>query len=304
MDTCPTFESFLFPLLLEARDSEIRVRSSADSIAKKMGLSEIAMAETTKKGNALKYVDRTYWSATYLRQAGLLVSTKRGFVGITAEGKTVLSSGVTSLSRTDLERYDSFLEFKKPRGQSQLSKHTERPSLVEEEKTPDELIVDAIEQVENALVYDILERLHQGPPAFFEQVIVDLLVSMGYGNAENARVTGKSGDNGIDGIVDQDQLGLDRVYVQAKRYEASNKIGADSIRNFAGSLNYHQANKGLFVTTSSFTSSAIDTAEKVQQRIVLVDGEKLARLMIQTGIGCSVKKSFQVMKLDEDYYDY
>ena len=170
--------------------------------------------------------------------------------------------------------------------------------------TPEEKITDALNEMDSALASDLIDRIQSAPPYFFERVVVELLISMGYGNARHAVVTGGSGDNGIDGVINQDQLGLDRVYVQAKRYSTDNKVGSDAIRNFAGSLNYHQANKGLFFTTSSFTSSATETAEKVLQRIVLIDGNKLAELMIANNVGCSPKRSFDLMKLDEDFFDY
>lgn len=302
MQTTPTFESFLYPLLELAANGEVRVRESADVIAKGMVLTEDAMRETTKGGNALKYIDRTYWSATYLRQAGLLASSRRGFVVVTEEGKKVLASAKTSLNRKDLQQYESFANFAKTK-----SKKIDAAEIDVKQAsalTPEEQIGEAVSEISKALSFEILDRIYAGPPVFFERVIVDLLVSMGYGDFENAQLTGKSGDNGIDGVINQDQLGLDRVYIQAKRYEKDNKVGADHIRNFAGSLGYHQAAKGIFVTTSSFTASAMDTAEKVGQRIVLIDGEQLTKLMIENGVGCAIKRSLKIMKIDEDYYDY
>ena len=301
LDTCPTFESFLYPLLNLSKNQEVRVRASADIIAQELQLSGEAMQEMTKNGNALRYVDRTYWSATYLRQAGLLKSSRRGWVVITEEGTKALQEFEGKITRQDLLKYKSFADFS---GTKATIDNKPYEVLNAVELTPEEKISEALNEIEQTLVFEILERIHTAPPQFFENVVVKLLVSMGYGNANQAKVTGQSGDNGIDGVIDQDQLGLERVYLQEKRYETTNKVGSDSIRNFAGSLNLHQANKGLFFTTSSFTKSAIETADKVSQRIVLIDGERLAKLMIANGVGCSSKQQLNIMRIDEDFFDY
>lgn len=306
MDICPSFKEFLHPLLLLASEGEVRVRSAADTIADRMNLSAEARREMKSGGGNNKYVDRTHWSATYLKKAGLLSASQRGYVSITEKGYSFLDSHKNGITLEDLYTIDAFREFKDTKKKVSLNKSDIAKTLpsLDEDLTPEEKISSALTEIEDSLISDILERIYQGPPSFFERVVVGLLVSMGYGNAGQAQVVGKSGDNGIDGVIDQDQLGLDRVYIQAKRYETDNKVGSDAIRNFAGSLNYHQASKGLFVTTSSFTSGAIDTAEKVNQRIVLIDGNRLARLMIANKVGCSPKRSVNIMKIDEDFFDY
>lgn len=162
----------------------------------------------------------------------------------------------------------------------------------------------AFKQVEAALRGEILSRILAGPPSLFEQVVVKLLLAMGYGGSveDAGRVLGKSGDNGVDGVIDQDALGLDRVYVQAKRYRPGNNVGAGEIRDFFGSLDHFKASKGLFVTTSSFSPSARDTAERLSKRIVLIDGEQLAQLMMRYNVGCRVEDTLYLKKIDEDFF--
>src|SRR4051794_27233923 len=167
------------------------------------------------------------------------------------------------------------------------------------QETPDEAMRTAHKQIEAALAQDLLDRIHASPPAFFERLIVSLLLKMGYGgSATNAgRALGRSGDDGVDGVIDQDALGLDRVYIQAKRYAADNNIGAGAVRDFFSSLDRHKATKGLLVTTSGFSPSARETAEFLSKRIVLVDGEQLTKLMIRYNVGCRIEESFDLRKL-------
>jgi restriction system protein len=177
--------------------------------------------------------------------------------------------------------------------------------LEEQRQTPDETMRLAYRQIETALAHDLLERIRNAPPDFFERLMVNLLLSMGYGRStENAgRTLGRSGDDGVDGVVDQDALGLDRVYIQAKRYASGNNIGPGAIRDFFGSLDRHKATKGLFVTTSTFSSSAKETAEHLSKRIVLVDGDELARLMIRHNVGCRIEDTLHIKKVDEEFFE-
>ena len=163
----------------------------------------------------------------------------------------------------------------------------------------------AHKQVEISLGQDLLDRIRAAPPAFFERLIVNLLLGMGYGGsaADAGRAIGRSGDDGVDGVIDQDALGLDRVYIQAKRYAAGNSIGAGAIRDFFGSLDRHKATKGLFVTTSTFSPSARETTEFLSKRIVLIDGENLAKLMIRYNVGCRIEEVLHIKKVDEDFFE-
>ncbi len=163
----------------------------------------------------------------------------------------------------------------------------------------------AHKKIEASLAQELIERIRAAPPDFFERLIVNLLLNMDYGGsaAEAGRALGRSGDDGVDGVIDQDALGLDRVYIQAKRYAAGNNIGAGAIREFFGSLDRHKASKGLFVTTSTFSSAARETAELLSKRIVLIDGEQLAKLMIRHNVGCRVQDTLHIKKVDEDFFD-
>ena len=308
IENCPPFNIFMHPLLELCSEKDIRVADAAQELAARLLLSETAKGQLKQDGTKPKFVDRTHWAATYLKKAKLLVAPERGWVKITDEGISFLANYPNGFDQKELKEIDAFQKFKQPSGnKSKPIQSIQENSLIDSSElnlTPDEKISAVLQEIEDTLATELIERIYSAPPYFFERVVVELLVGMGYGNARNATVTGKSGDNGIDGVIDQDQLGLDRVYVQAKRYETHNKVGSEAIRNFAGSLNYHQATKGLFFTTSSFTSSAIETAEKVLQRIVLIDGERLAQLMIRNHVGCNPKQTFDVMRLDEDFFEY
>jgi len=179
------------------------------------------------------------------------------------------------------------------------------PPSEEEKQTPDEVMRLAHQQIDTALGQDLLDRIREAPPEFFERLIVNLLLSMGYGGSKEAagRTLGRSGDDGVDGVIDQDPLGLDRVYIQAKRYGVGNTIGSGAIRDFFGSLDRHKAAKGLFVTTSAFSPSAKETADFLSKRIVLIDGSQLAKLMIRHNVGCRVEDTLYIKKLDEEFFE-
>ena len=172
-------------------------------------------------------------------------------------------------------------------------------------RTPDEVVREAHGQIEAALAQEILERILAAPPNFFERLIINLLISMGYGGSakQAGRALGRSGDDGVDGVIDQDALGLDRVYIQAKRYAPGNNIGSGAIRDFFGSLDRHKATKGLFVTTSTFSPSARETAEFLSKRIVLIDATQLAKLMIRFNVGCRIEETLYVKKIDEEFFE-
>lgn len=304
MDTCPPFQTFLKPMLMLAKDGEVNVRNSADSIADQLGLSPSARLETTKGGNQRRYVDRTHWAATYLRQAGLLITTRRGYVNITDEGVVFNNKHQNSISNADLFILPAFKEFQERRGTRKLPSNEggERP---EDGLTPNDQINAALEEIEGELADTLLVQLQNSSPSFFEKAVLDLFLKMGYGGGEKqyGEVLGGVGDEGVDGLINQDALGLERIYIQAKRYQTENAISAEAMRGFAGALSMKQASKGLFVTTSSFTKGAVSAAEKVQQRIVLIDGQRLSKLMIDYGVGCSIQKTLSIKKIDEEYFE-
>ena len=221
-----------------------------------------------------------------MRQAGLLFTTKRGYVKITNEGFVFNDMHQKSISVADLVSLPAFVEFQERRGTRSI-----KPRIANDENveplTPQDRISEALNEIEAELADTLLEQLQNSSPSFFEKVVVDLLLSMGYGSGDEraGELLGGAGDDGVDGLINQDALGLERVYIQAKRYQADKTISAEAIRGFTGALNVQQASKGLFVTTCSFTKNAIETAKKVPQRIVLIDGDTLARLMIKYEVG-------------------
>lgn len=303
MDTCPPFQNFIKPMLMLACEGEINVRQSADVIANEFGLSSQARLEATKSGNSRRYIDRTHWAATYLRQAGLLETTKRGYVQITADGIAFNQKFKEAITIADLRVLPSFIAFQKRRGTRKAEVNIDDGST-DGSLTPHDQINEALEEIEGELAETLLEQLQNSSPTFFEKAVLDLFLKMGYGGGEkqSGEVLGGVGDEGVDGLINQDALGLERIYIQAKRYQSNNAISAEAMRGFAGALSMKQASKGLFVTTSSFTKGAVLAAEKVQQRIVLVDGQRLARLMIDYGVGCSIQKTLSIKKIDEDYF--
>lgn len=301
VDECPPFNNFFFPVLNILSDEKTRQTSEIrEEVAKYLKLSDKAKLEYVKSGSKHKYMDRCQWATTYLRQAGLVSSPKWGHATITDEGLSFLKRHSSEITLEDLKQFPSFIDFQNRRREKKTTSETHEEE--NDNKTPEDKIDDAIKVIEEDLAAQILENLKQNTPAFFEKAILDLLIAMGYGLQDSAAVIGKPGDNGIDGIIDQDQLGLDRIYVQAKRHESN--ISAGDLRDFIGSLAFHQASKGLFVTTSEFTSSAKKTAETVPQRIVLIDGPRLSRLMIEFEVGCNSRKSLSIKQLDRDYFNF
>jgi restriction system protein len=247
-----------------------------------------------------------HWAKTYLTKAALVTITRRGYFVIAPRGRQVLSQNPPRIDNEFLNRFDEFRQFKEksaedtPRDRVPMA-----PTPVLQTETPDEIMRVAHKQIEASLAQELLERIRAASSDFFERFIVNLLLAMGYGGstANAGRALGRSGDGGVDGVIVQDALGLDRVYVQAKRYGISNNIGAGAIRDFFGSLDRHKAAKGLFVTTSAFSPSARDTAEFLSKRIVLIDGEQLTMLMIRHNVGCRIQDILHIKKIDEDFFE-
>jgi restriction system protein len=241
-------------------------------------------------------------------------STRRAYFTISAEGKRLLDNGIRDIDVKYLTSIPKFMEERERQRQEiePVVGNIAEASAIPNEATPEDAIQSAHQLLRQALGQDILERLRASSPAFFERVVVRLLLAMGYGGTlaqagkalnPAGKAIGKPGDNGVDGVIDQDTLGLDRVYVQAKRYAEDVTVGAGDIRDFFGSLDMHKASKGLFVTTSSFTKAAIETAEKLGKRIVLIDGRDLTKLMIRFNVGCRVEEIFEMKKIDEEFFE-
>lgn len=299
----------MLPVLAAAADGDVlQFGPVIQAVADNLGLSADDRTALLPSGRQTVIRNRTAWAKSYLIKAGLLESVGWGRFRITDEGRAVLAKKPARIDIKFLEQYPGFKEFRESSAEAGVEEAAAPETNITRlrvEATPDEMLRTAHRTLEEALASELIERMLAAPPDFFERLIVSLLVGMGYGGSaiEAGRAVGRSGDNGVDGVVDQDALGLDRVYIQAKRYATDNKVGSGEIRDFFGSLDRHKASKGLFVTTSSFSPAAQETAEYLSKRIVLIDGRQLARLMIRFNVGCRVEETIQLKRIDEDFFE-
>jgi restriction system protein len=310
--TIPDYQSLMLPVLIASSKGEVRFSAAVEELANQLGLGPEERSALLPSGKQTFFNNRVHWAKTYLAQAGLVESTRRGHFKITPRGQQVLASHPSRIDNAFLGQFEEFQQFKERARLSQSARvddaqaEAKDKQFVRETETPDEIMRRAHKQIDTALAQDLLDRVRAGSPGFFERLIVNLLLSMGYGGAradKAGRTLGRSGDDGVDGVIDQDALGLDRVYIQAKRYAAGNNIGSGAIRDFFGSLDRHKAAKGLLVTTSTFSPSAKETAEFLSKRIVLIDGDQLAALMVQQNIGCRIEDSLYIKKIDEEFFE-
>ena len=302
----------MLPLLRLAEDGkEHRIGDAVSQLANKLRLSSVEVAEMLPSGRQPIFNNRVHWAKTYLAQAKLLEITRRAYFRITDRGRSVLSENPLKVDVKLLERFSEFNEFKERARDSQRETESEAiavasgtPISFPEMATPDELLRNTISDLEAALSAELLDRILGAPPAFFEELIVSLLLRMGYGGSreEAGRAVGRSGDGGIDGVIDQDLLGLDRVYLQAKRYKSDSPVSEPEIRAFSGSLGAAKASKGVFVTTSTFTKPALEFAERHPFKIVLIDGKQLTSLMIRHNVGVRTAETLHIKKIDEDFF--
>ncbi len=302
----PDYQSLMLPVLKVAALGETRVPVAADKIADQLGLTEEEREELLPSGKQRILHNRIHWAKFYMSKAGLIRSPKRGVFVATDAGNALLDTNPVAIDVELLKSYPAFETFYSNDGSDPAVSDPEKTVLKPAaEATPEEQIDAAHATINEALKADLLARILEQTPTFFEALIVDLLLAMGYGGShENAALRlGKSGDGGIDGIVDEDRLGLDRIYVQAKRYAVDSPIGRPAIQGFVGSLVGFGASKGVFVTTSTFSQHAKDYAAGLQQRIILIDGRRLAELMIEFGVGVRVSRMVQVKRLDDAYFE-
>lgn len=300
----PNYQDLMLPVLECAANGEITPKAVVDILAKKLGLTEAELSELLPSKRAPKFYNRVAWAKFYLQKAGLITSTKRGYVEITEQGKKVLAQKPTRIDNKFLEQFQDFIDFRsrKPVTDEGAKNQTEE---ITSNETPEERIDGAYQEIESAIKIDLLNKILSCSPQFFEQLIIDLLLAMGYGGSkkEAAERLGKSGDGGIDGVIKEDPLGLDIIYLQAKRYAKDNTIGRPEIQKFVGSLSGEGATKGVFVTTSSFSREAKEFPNKVQQRIILIDGDELTTLMLNYGIGVREVRALKIHRIDEDYFE-
>jgi len=303
----PDYQSLMLPLLQFAarKETEISTSEAVEVLAKELGLTEDDLREMLPSGVQPTFVNRVGWAATYMKKAGLLETTRRGFYQITDRGRDLLEKQPKTINVELLRQYPEFMEFEKPKGTRSSNKASKQKALSETSAaTPLEQLEAAYENLRDKLADELLAKLKKVSPAFFEKVVVELLVKMGYGGsrADAGKAIGKSGDGGIDGIIKEDKLGLDVVYIQAKRWD-SNPVGRPDVMQFVGALQAQRANKGIFITTSRFTEDASSYVSQIGSKIVLIDGEQLTNLMIEHDVGVSTVSLYPVKKVDSDYFE-
>lgn len=298
----PDFQSIMLPLLKIAGDKkEHTLQEVRNSLAKYFKLSEEEISELLSKSKQQRFKNRVGWARTYLKKAGLLEYSGVGYLIITEQGLKVLQEKPSIINIKYLTRFPEFLEFKNSSKKEKKIKD-KGVELLLEEKTPEDLLEIGYEKYQEKLLSDLLEKVKECSPEFFEQLVVELLVNMGYGGSfeDAGKAIGKSGDEGIDGIIKEDKLGLDVIYIQAKRW--INPVSRPDIQKFAGALLGKKAKKGVFITTSIFSESAIEYARNIENKIILVDGEQLTKYMVDNGVGVSEITSYKIKKIDLDYF--
>lgn len=301
----PDYQTLMLPLLkLTADGQEHKYRDLIELLAKEFHLSDNERKEILPSGNQPLFDNRVGWAKTYLKKAGLLDSPKRATFVITELGRQTLSKNLDCIDNKYLSQFPSFLEFKN--SSHTVDESDEKSAIVEIQKqTPEESLDKAYQYIRETLASELLNKIIEQSPAFFERMVVELLVKMGYGGSikDAGKAIGKSGDEGIDGIIKEDKLGLDVIYIQAKRWKPGNVVGRSELQKFVGALAGQGAKKGIFITTSSFTHDAMSYVPRNETKIVLIDGEQLSHLMIDHNIGCTTQQIFEVKKIDSDYFE-
>lgn len=299
----PDFQTFMRPLLSTISNGlEHDLKEVKTSLIKEFFVTEEEQQIKIPSERAYLFDNRLGWANTYLKKAGLIASQRRGFLQITEQGKTFLNIHPIQIKVSDLKSIEEFKSFHTTKD-TNTTKEIVEISIEDTEKSPEEIIDSAYDLIFNGLVVELLSTIKSCTPLFFEKLVVDLLITMGYGGSrkEAGTAIGKSGDGGIDGIINEDKLGLDSIYIQAKRWE--NTVPLKEIRDFAGSLLSKKARKGVFITTSDFPRSAYDFVNSIEPKIILIDGEKLAALMIEHDVGVTVKDSYIIKGIDNDYFE-
>ena len=299
----PDFETVMLPVMKLSYDkNEHTVMETIEELSKQFKLTEAEKSELLPSGTQYRFDNRVHWAITYLSKAGLVERTGRGVYKITESGINAVNEKPEKIDKEYLSKYEGYKEFRK-------RKTTAVPGgpeidEIETTQTPDEAIESAYQRLRINLAQEILEKVRKVDPKFFETLVVDLLLAMGYGGSRSdaGQTVGKTGDGGIDGVINQDKLGLDVVYIQAKRWDGHN-VGGQDLRAFVGALSGRKANKGVFITTAAFTPEAKSYVNNVQQKIVLIDGDQLAQFMIDHGIGVTTSRTYDVKRIDNDYFE-
>ncbi|MBA3323008.1 MAG: restriction endonuclease [Pyrinomonadaceae bacterium] len=296
----PDFQSLFLPMLELLSDGKPhQVQGLITALADRFKLSEVERAELLPSGKDRRFNNRVGWARTHLKKAGLIEYVQSGVYHLSERGRAVLSERPAKIDLHFLDRYEEHREFRRPKPRIESNGSSDSPPL---DQTPRELLERSHETLRNSLAQELLDRVRKASPTFFEQLVVDLLIKMGYGGSRHdaGERIGRSGDGGVDGVIKEDKLGLDVIYVQAKRWQ--NTVGRPDVQAFAGSLEGHRAKKGVFITTSRFSDDAKEYVSRIEKRIVLLDGEQLSGLMIDHDIGVTVEDTYVIRRIDSDYF--
>jgi restriction system protein len=304
----PDYQTLMYPLLKLAENGKSRrIRDSIVLLVNQFSLTEEEKkALLPSSGSETVFNNRVRWACTYLKQAKLLESLQRGVFKITPRGKELLHSGISKIDNSVLEQYPEFQAFKNRKKKKEVSDATELiESSTESNQTPEDQIDSAYQIIKKGIQKELLENIIRSSSSFFERLVIDLVVSMGYGGSrlDAGKAVGKSGDEGIDGIINEDKLGLDVIYIQAKCWREKSVVGRPEIQKFAGALQGQKARKGIFITTSSFTQQALNYVSTIDSKIILIDGDRLSNLMFEHSVGVSNAGVYELKKIDSDYFE-
>ncbi len=300
----PNYQVLMLPLLKAVKDQkEYKLNDIVDILANEFKLSEEERKELLPSGQSFLFGNRVGWARTYLKKAGLLDSPKRGYLIITQRGLDVLKQNPKEVNVALLQQFSEFLEFQSSKRDDNITENT----IVQSEsiQTPEEILENSYQDIRKSLAQELLDKITKLSPTFFERLVVELLVKMGYGGSmkDAGKALGKSGDEGIDGTIKEDKLGLDIIYIQAKRWQPGNVVGRPEIHKFVGALAGQDAKKGIFITTSTFTKDALEFVPRNETKIVLIDGYLLAQLMIDYNLGVATQQVYEIKKIDSDYFE-
>ncbi len=296
----PDFQSFFKPLLEIAADGkEHSIKDAISIIANQMKLTEDDLKELLPSGTQTKFRNRVSWAKSYFIQAKVLEPSKRGFFNITERGRELLKEGHDRIDIKILNQYPEFVEFHT----SKISEHSTPNESGISDETPEESLQKAYQNIRNDLASEILSRIKNNPPHFFENLVVDLMLALGYGGSRTdaGESIGQSGDEGVDGIIKEDRLGLDVIYIQAKRWEGT--VGRPEIQKFVGALHGKRAKKGVFITTGRFSNDADEYVKTIDPKVILIDGRTLSELMIDFNLGVAISANYEIKKIDNDYFE-
>ena len=301
----PKFEDFFLPCLVCLSNGKTYTQELLRKyVIDHFRLSDADVNALIKSGKKTQVADRVSWTISYFMQAGLIDTPRRGNYKINELGKKFLFEHKNGFNKNDLLQIPSFADFAIKR-ETDVEKVSQKHSnVIEKEDTPTDLITDAYNQINNSLAQDLLSKVLELSPVFFEKLVVELLVKMGYGGSfeDAASVTQYSRDDGVDGVIKEDKLGFDTIYIQAKHYDRKNIVGSKDIRDFIGALNIKHASKGVFITTSAFSDNAKKSVKAIESKIVLIDGEQLCKYMIEYNLGVTIRQIYEIKQIDSDYF--